>query len=72
MKQKVGINLSEYMTKVSIFKLIIGDVEYAEYGRNDIYVIFDVDANIIEGTSGVYHIVDSSETYISSGIWNKK
>ena len=72
MKQKIGINLSEYMTKVSIFKLIIGENEYHEYGRNDIYVIFEVDANMIEGTTGVYHIVDASETYISSGIWSKK
>ena len=50
------------MTKVSIFKLIIGENEYPEYGRNDIYVIFEIDANMIEGTTGVYHIVDASET----------
>ena len=72
MKQKIGINLSEYMTKVSIFKLIIGENEYPEYGRNDIYVIFEVDANVIEGTTGVYHIIDEGESYISSGIWSKK
>lgn len=72
MKQKIGINLSEYMTKVSIFKLIIGGVEYSEFGRNDIYTIFNVDANAIEGQSGVYSIVDSADNYVSSGSWSKK
>ena len=72
MKQKIGINLSEYMTKVSIFKLVIGEFEYSEFGRNDIYVIFDIDANVIEGQTGIYNIVDSGDVYISSGTWTKK
>jgi hypothetical protein len=72
MKQKIGINLSEFMTKVSIFKLIIDGIEFAEYGRNDIYTIFEVDVNLINGTSGIYNIVDSGDVYISSGTWYKK
>lgn len=72
LKQKVGINLADYMTKVSIFKLLIGGFEYTEYGRNDIYVIFEIDATILEGTTGIYNIVDSSDTFISSGNWYKK
>lgn len=72
MKQKIGINLSEFMTKVSIFKLVIGDIEIAEFGRNDIYTIFEVDVNLINGVSGTYNIVDSGDVYISSGTWYKK
>jgi hypothetical protein len=70
-KQKIGINLADFMTKIAVFKLIIGNIEYSEFGRNDIYVIFEVDANMINGTSGIYNIVDNGDVYISSGRWVK-
>ena len=70
LKQKIGINLSQYMTKVSLFKLIIDDLEITEFGRNDIYVIFEIDANDLTETSGNYNIVDFDNTYISSGVYS--
>ena len=66
-KQKVGINLSQYMTKVEVFKLIIDNMEITEYGRNDIYVIFEVNSGELENLSGTYSIVNNNDEYISSG-----
>lgn len=69
LKQKIGINLASYMTKVNSFKIIIDNKEITEFGRNDIYVIFEINANLLTKSSGVYSIVDSSDNYISSGNW---
>lgn len=66
-RQKVGINLSQYMTKVEVFKLIIDNMEITEYGRNDIYVIFEVNSGELENLSGTYSIVNNNDEYISSG-----
>lgn len=70
-KQKIGINLSQYMTKVDLFKLVIEGKQISEYGRNDIYVIFEVNAGELENTSGIYNIIDSDNNYISSGTYSK-
>lgn len=67
--QKIGINLSQYMTKVSIFKMIIGGLEISEYGRNDIYVIFEINSSNLSSSTGKYSIVDYDNNYISSGTY---
>ena len=66
-RQNIGINLSEYMTKVETFKLTIGGVQIIEYARNDIYVIFNIDASSVPSNSGTYHISNQDDEYISSG-----
>lgn len=69
-KQKIGINLSQYMTKVSIFKLIIDSLEISEYGRNDIYVIFEINGSDLTNASGTYNILDYDDNFISSGTYS--
>jgi hypothetical protein len=68
--QNVGVNLSNYMTKVEAFIMIIDGQKILEYSRNDIYVIFKVQANKLTSTSGTYHICNQDEEYITSGNWN--
>lgn len=70
--QNIGINLSEYMTKVETFKINIDGTQYVETGRNDIYVIFNINTAIIAKTSGYYNIVNQDDEYISSGNWEIK
>lgn len=65
--QNIGINVANYMTKVEIFKLIINDVEYIESGRNDIYVIFKVNASDLTTSTGTYDLLNEDDEYISSG-----
>ena len=66
--QNIGINLSEYMTKVDSFNLVIGDtINLVEYARNDVYVIFKLDSNKITNLTGQYHITNQDGEYISSG-----
>ena len=65
--QNIGINLSEYLTKVETFKLFINQNEYIEIGRNDIYVIFQINTNELENTSGTYIITNENDEYISDG-----
>ena len=58
------------MTKVDTFKLNINNTQYVEYARNDIYVIFKIDANVLNNlTAGEYHILNQDDEYISSGQW---
>ena len=57
------------MTKVESFKLIIGDTQYIETARNDIYVIFNINAADLTGTAGTYSITNQDDEYISSGTW---
>lgn len=68
-KQNIGINLSEYMTKVETFKLLIDNSEIVESSRNDMYVIFAVDGKKISNYTGKYDIVNQDDEYISSGNW---
>ena len=67
--QNIGVNLSEYMSKVETFKIIIEDNEFVETARNDIFVIFNIDPSKLNFTSGKYDIVNEDDTYISSGKW---
>lgn len=69
LRQNIGINLSEYMTKVETFKMVINNTQFIETGRNDVYVIFNVDASAIDYANGTYHILDQDDEYISSGNW---
>lgn len=65
--QNIGINLSEYMTKIKLFILNINGLNIKESSRNDIYVIFKINASNIEEYSGTYNILDENFEYISSG-----
>lgn len=70
LKQNIGISLVEYMTKVTLFKLVINNNEYKEIGRNDVYVIFGIDAMDINTNTGKYDIFNQDDEYISSGEFN--
>lgn len=66
--QNIGVNLSEYLSKVSNFKINIDGYEFVESGRNDIYVLFTIPASQLVNTMGKYDIVDAKDdTYITSG-----
>ena len=65
--QNIGINLSEYMTKVKLFILNIEGNNIKESSRNDIYVIFNINATILNDFTGIYNILDENFEYISSG-----
>ena len=67
--QNVGINLSDYMTNVEAFKMSIAGQEYMEFARNDVYVLFKIDASKLIESTGVYHILDNDGNYISTGEW---
>lgn len=67
--QNIGINLGNYMTKVEVFKLNIDGLTYIEFSRNDIYVIFKVEAVKFENQTGKYDITNQDDEYISSGSW---
>ena len=67
--QNIGINLDEYMTKVETFKLLVDDKEYIEYGRNNIFVIFNINGVGLESKSGKYII--TNEKYIGDSRWQK-
>ena len=66
-KQNIGINLADYMSKIDSFILSIDGNNFNEIGRNDIYVIFKVDASLLNNTSGKYDIIDSDGNYLSTG-----
>lgn len=65
--QNVGINLGDYMNKVETFKLLIENEEYIEYGRNSVFVIFNINATKLTSTSGKYIITNEDNEYISDG-----
>ena len=65
--QKIGVALADYMTKVESFILTIGEQQFVETARNDIYVIFQINGSLIGGTDGTYHISNQDGEYISSG-----
>ena len=69
-KQKIGINLAEYMTKVETFKLLLNGNEYIEYGRSDAFVIFEISGNNFNTTNGAYDILNQDDEYISSGTYS--
>ena len=65
--QNIGVNLGDFLTKVETFKLCIDDMEFVEYARNDIFVIFNINATNIINMAGKYDIVNQNNEYISSG-----
>lgn len=65
--QNIGINLGNYLTKVETFILSINDYKFTEYGRNDSYIIFKVNANAIQEKAGSYDILNQDYEYITSG-----
>lgn len=65
--QNIGINLIDYMTKVSSFKLKFDNYVINEYARNDMFVIFSINANLINNSTGNYNIFNQDDEYISSG-----
>lgn len=69
LRQNIGINLADYMTKVDGFKISIDGKEFIEFSRNDVYVIFKIDSTVFTNTSGTYHVLDQDGEYISSGKW---
>ena len=69
--QKIGVNLGDYLNKVNLFILNIDNLTIKESSRNDVYVIFEINANNIESNSGYYNILDENFEYISSGNYIK-
>lgn len=69
--QNIGINLGDYLNKVNVFILNIGDQTIKESSRNDMFVIFSVNSNNIENNSGYYNVLDENFEYISSGNYIK-
>ena len=67
MTQNIGINIGEFMNKVNTFILNIGDQTIKESSRNDVFVIFSINANNIEDNTGYYNIMNEDYEYISSG-----
>lgn len=65
--QNIGLNLGEYMNKVDLFILNIEGNNIKESSRNDINVIFNINANLLESPNGIYNILDQNFEYISSG-----
>ena len=68
-KQNIGVNLSDVMTKVEAFKMIIDNIEYVETGRNDVYVLFTVNSTLFNSTGGKYTIVNQDDEFVSDGNW---
>jgi hypothetical protein len=68
--QNIGVNLLTYLSKVETFYITIDDKQFIETGRNDVYVIFSVQANLLTTNGGSYHISNQDNEYISSGSWS--
>lgn len=68
--QNIGINLDEYLSKVETFKLIINQVEYIETGRNNMFVIFNINGAKLTNGSGTYIITNEDNEYISDGTYS--
>lgn len=68
--QNIGINLMNYLSKVESFNINIDGNRIVESSRNDSYVIFKIQANKLNTTSGTYHICNQDDEYISSGQWS--
>jgi hypothetical protein len=67
--QNIGINLMNYLSKVEAFNLNLDGKKFIETARNDSFIIFKIQANTLNSTSGTYHICNQDDEYISSGQW---
>jgi hypothetical protein len=65
--QNIGINLSNYLAKVNNFILEINNHTITEYSRNESFVIFNINANLISNNAGYYNILTQDNEYITSG-----
>ena len=65
--QNIGINLGSYFTKVDLFMINIDGMTIKESSRNDVFVIFNIDASKIENPTGIYNIFNENFEFISSG-----
>jgi hypothetical protein len=65
--QNIGINLSDYLSKVTAFILEIDTIEYNEYARNDGFVIFNINSNLLASNFGYFNILNQDHEFISSG-----
>lgn len=65
--QNIGINLDKFLTKVETFKLLLNNLEFTEFARNEGFVIFKINASVITNSYGKYDIVNQDNEYISSG-----
>lgn len=68
--QNIGINLGDYLTKVETFKIRFGNNEFVESARNDVFVIFNINAIYITENYGAYDIINENNEYITSGNFN--
>lgn len=74
--QNIGISLLDFMTKVETFKIIINGVTITEYARNNNYVIFNINTNVVLNStdtnviSGEYHVMNQDDEYLTSGNWS--
>ena len=59
------------MNKISTFILNIGELTIKECARNDVFVIFEINANNIDENTGYYNILNGDFEYISSGNYIK-
>lgn len=67
--QNIGVNLSEIISKADTFKIVIDGTEYPEIARNDGYVIFKINSQLLNETSGSYNLLNQDDEYISDGTW---
>ena len=65
--QNIGINLGDYLTKVDTFIIRFDNYEFVEMARNDVFVIFSINAMFVKENYGVYDIVNENHEYITSG-----
>ena len=68
--QNIGVNLGDYITKVETFKIRFGNNEFVERARNDVFVIFNINAIYITENYGAYDIINENNEYITSGNFN--
>lgn len=67
--QNIGLNLSDFISKVDTFKITIAGKEYVEVARNDGYVIFNINALELSENAGQYNLLNQDDEYISDGTW---
>ena len=62
--------MGDYLTKVETFKIRFGNNEFVERARNDVFVIFNINAIYITENYGAYDIINENNEYITSGNFN--
>ena len=70
--QNIGIDLQEYMSKVSQFIMTLDGKTYYEIGRNSVFVLFNINAKELKENEGTYEIYNQDHEYITYGQWSIK